>query len=122
MEAAVHIEDLKRIEQLAMRGPWFTDDRLPLEVLTSATPQRTYPWELVARVGKAAHFPPYFRDPHMDATLQLITLLRNLAPDLLALWTAARLLAASGSPEYVAAIAEYTRRLDEQLATVSQHS
>lgn len=118
----MHIEDLKRIEAMAMRAPWFTDDRLPLEVLTSPTPQRTYPWELVARVGKPAHFPPQYRDPHVDATLQLITLLRNLAPDLLALWTAARLLAASGSPEYIAALNEYTRRLDDQLATISQRT
>lgn len=120
MEATVHIEDLKRIEALAMRGPWFTDTRCPLEVLTSATPQRTYPWELVARVGRPAHFPPQYRDPHIEATLQLITLLRNLAPDLLELWKAARLLAANGSPEYIAALAEYTRRLDELLATESQ--
>lgn len=118
----MHIEDLKRIEALAMRGPWFTDDRLPLEVLTSATPQRTYPWELVARVGKPVHYPPQYRDPHIEATLQLITLLRNLAPDLLALWTAARGVSALASPDYIAALAEYTQRLDEQLATVSQHS
>lgn len=119
----MHIEDLKRIEALAMRGPWFTDGRLPCEVLRAADGSEiNYPWELVARVGMPAHFPPKYVNPHTEATLQLITLLRNLAPDLLELWAAARLLAASGSPEYVAAIAEYTRRLDEQLAAMSQHS
>lgn len=123
MEAAVHIEDLKRIEAVATPGPWFTDTRLPLEILVTS-PDGGYPWRLIGKVEKQAGV----RTVHVDSNLLLILTLRNLAPDLLELWAAARGLprpvAQSGDAQarqtQVSTVAQCARRLDERLAEMRQ--